>query len=113
MGRKAKVLYDEDTPNEKWLVSVIVEQLDDTNYRLYFPDDDVSDLGTDEFEPIETEKKTQIGKKVQVAYKTRNGRDKTMWKGIIVTGIYENKCIVNFTQDREIAEIDCKLLQFL
>ena len=27
-------------PNEKWWVAVIVEQLDDTNYRLYFPDDD-------------------------------------------------------------------------
>ena len=64
---KRRCLYDEGTPYEKWLVSVIVEQLDDTKYRLYFPDDDVSDLGTDEFEPIETEKKTQIGKKVLVA----------------------------------------------
>ena len=79
-----------------------MEQLDDTKYHLYFPDDDeVSNLSTDEFELIETEKNVQITKEVQVAYKTIYKRDETMWKGLIVTGIYENKCLVYFTQDIE------------
>ena len=57
----------------------------DTNYRLYFPDDDeVSDLDANEFKLIETEKNCQIGKKLQVAHKTKNGRDETIYERINV-----------------------------
>lgn len=57
------MLYDEGTPNEKWWVAVIVGQLDDTN-------NEVSNLGKDEFKLIETQKSTQIGKKIQIKQET-------------------------------------------
>ena len=39
VGMGAKVLCAEGTPNEKWWIRVIVDNLDDTTYRLFFPDD--------------------------------------------------------------------------
>ena len=67
VGRKAKVLYDKGTPNEKWWVAVIVGQHDDTNYE-------VSNLDNDEFKLIETQKNTQIGKKIQIKQETGETR---------------------------------------
>ena len=50
VGRKAKVLYDEGTPIEQWWTAVIVDKVNDTNYRLYFVDDhEVADLHIGEF----------------------------------------------------------------
>ena len=57
------MLCDEGAPNEKWWVAVIVGQHDDTNYE-------VSNLGNDEFKLIETQKNTQIGKKIQIKQET-------------------------------------------
>jgi hypothetical protein len=66
VGRKAKVLYDEGTPNEQWWTAVILDKVNDTNYCLYFLDDhEVPDLAIDEFKLLEEEQITYIGKKLK------------------------------------------------
>ena len=112
VGMRAKVLYDEGTPNEKWWTGVIVAKIDDSTYRLFFPDDEeVADVAIHDFELLEREQNTQVGRKVKVAYKAKYNRNE-MWKGVVVEIVNENIFQVFFNDVQEIAEIRRELLQF-
>ena len=57
-----------------------MDRLNDSNYRLYFPDDqEVSDYSVEEFEVIDhPHQETAVGKMIEMPYEADNGSQK-MW----------------------------------
>ena len=102
LGEKAKVLYYEWTKNEKWWIGVVVDKDNEETYRLYFPDDqEVAEVSRQEFEVIEKEHDSPIGKLVEITYKARNGQ-KEFWKGVVVEILNETQYRVYFIATQEI-----------
>ena len=65
----------------------------------------------EEFDVIDKERDSPIGKQIEVAYKARNGR-KGFWNGVVFEILNETQYRVFFTASQEIDEIRRKLIRF-
>ena len=71
----------------------------------------MAELSIDDFQLLEREQNTDVGREVKVAYKARIERN-VVWKGVVVQIVNENSYQVFFNDGQEIAEISRKHIQF-
>ena len=71
----------------------------------------MAELSIDDFQLLEREQNTDVGREVKVSYKARNERS-VVWKGVVVQIVNENNYQVFFNDGQEIAEISRKRIQF-
>ena len=90
-----------------------MDRLNDSNYRLYFPDDqEISDHLVEEFEVIEhPHQETAVGKRIKVPYEADND-SQIVWNRIIVDGLNTNRYLVFFTSSQEVVDLSTRLIHF-